>query len=227
MPAAQVWRTAATSLLPTVVVVVAVLTSMAVGLASPTEAGAVGCGGALLVVALAGRFNLTVLKTALYQSLRSTAMILFLVAGATLFTSVFISLGGGRVIQGFILEFASGTQSTLLTVFIMVLAIIIMGTIMDCIATVLILTPLYMPIVTALGLNPIWFGVLFGTALAMGHLTPPFAYSIFYLKTVAENVTTVNLYRGSIPFIFLYIIGLVLIYAFPQLSLWLPNLGGG
>jgi len=224
-PAAQAWRMVATSLLPTVVVVVAVLSTMALGIASPTEAGAVGSVGALVVVALAGRLNLPTLKKALYMSLRSTAMILFLVAGATLFTAVFIKLGGGQAIQNLILGIASGVQSTLLTVVIMVLAIIIMGTIMDCIATMLILTPLYMPIVAALGLNPIWFGVLFSTALAMGHLTPPFAYSIFYLKTVAEGVTTAHLYRGSIPFIFLYILGLVLIYAYPQLSLWLPNLG--
>ena len=226
IPATRLWQMAATSLIPTVFVVVAVLSTMALGIVAPTEAGAIGSGGALLVVALAGRLNLPNLKTALYQSLRATTMIFFLIVGATLLTSVFIRLGGGALIQDFILGLASGTQGTLLTVSIMVLAIIAMGTVFDCLATILILAPIYIPIVTALGLDVVWFGILFCVALAMGHLTPPFAYSVFFLKSVAEGVTTSHLYRGAIPFVLIFIVGVVLVYAFPQLSLWLPNLLG-
>jgi tripartite ATP-independent transporter DctM subunit len=225
VPAAVIWREAASSLLPTIIVVAAVLSTMSLGIVAPTEAGGIGSIGALLVVAFAKKLNLANLKEAIEQSLRSTVMILFLIVGATLFTAVFLRLGGGEPIQTFILGLASGAQGTLLTIVIMILAIIVLGTIMDCLATVLILTPLYMPIITALGLDMVWFGVLFCVALAMGHLTPPFAYSIFYLKTVAEDVTTSHLYRGSFPFVVIYIVGLVFVYAFPQLSLWLPNLG--
>ncbi len=90
----------------------------------------------------------------------------------------------------------------------------------------LILAPIYIPIVTALDLNMVWFGVLFGVALASSHLTPPFAYSVFFLKSVAEGVTTAYLYRGALPFVLIFIVALVIVYAFPQLSLWLPNLLG-
>ena len=227
IPATRLWRMVTTSLLPVLLVVVAVLSTMALGIVAPTEAGAIGAGGALVVVALAGRLNLLTLKTALYQSLRATVMIAFLMVGAALFTGVFFSLGGGWVIRDFLLGLASGTQGTLLVISIMVLAIVVLGTFMDCIATILILTPVYVPIVTTLGLNTVWFGVLFCVALATSHLTPPFAYSIFYLKSVAKDVSTIQMYRGAIPFVLIFIAGIFLVYAFPQLSLWLPNLGGG
>lgn len=227
IPTAKLWRMVATSLLPVLLVVAAVLSTMALGIVTPTEAGAIGSGGALIVVALAGRLNLATLKSAVYQSLRATAMILFLMVGASLFTGVFFLLGGGGVIRDFLLEIASGTQGTLPVVFMMILAIIVMGTIMDCIATILILTPVYVPIVTTMGLDVVWFGVLFCVALATSHLTPPFAYSIFYLKSVAKDVSTTQMYRGAIPFVGIFIMGIFLVYAFPQLSLWLPNLGGG
>lgn len=109
---------------------------------------------------------------------------------------------------------------------ILALSLVVLGTIMDCLATILILTPIYISIVTALDLNIVWFGVLFCVALARSHLTPPFAYSVFFLKSVAEGVTTAHLYRGAIPFVLIFIVALVVVYAFPQLSLWLPNLLG-
>lgn len=227
IPATRVWRLAATSLLPVVLVVAAVLSTMVLGIVTPTQAGGIGAVGALLVVALTGRLNLSTLKTALYQSLRATVMILFLMVGATLFTSAFFMLHGGAVIRDFMLGVVSGAHGTLLPVFLMLLTILILGTIMDCLATILILAPIYAPIAASLGLDMVWFGVLFCATLAMGHLTPPFAYSVFFLKSVAKDVSTIQMYRGAIPFVLIYIVGILIIYAFPQLSLWLPNLGRG
>ncbi len=224
IPAKRLWRMVMTSLLPVLLVVAAVLSTMALGIVAPTEAGAIGAGGALIVVALAGRLNLPTLKSAIYQSIRATVMIAFLMVGAALFTSVFLSLRGGLVIQNFLLGLASGTQSTLLVVSVMILAILVLGAIMDCIATIFILIPICVPVVNALGLDAVWFGVVFCATLATSHLTPPFAYSIFYLKSVAKDVPTIQMYRGAIPFVLIFIVGVFLVYAFPQLSLWLPNL---
>ena len=213
---------AATLLLPTVLIVLGVIGSMFFGIARPLEAAGIGTLGVLLLATLHGRLNLSRLKTSLLYCLRTTSMILFVIVGASLFSGVFVKLGGDKIAQDFILGLTA-SPSTLM--FIMILVIILMGTFVDCVGTILILTPFYLPIIKMFGFDMVWFGVLFCLALGTAHYTPPVSIAVFLLKGVSpEDLPISSMYRGITPFIFLQVIAILIVYSFPQLALFLPGL---
>ncbi len=212
----------ATTLLPPLALILAVLGSIFFGLAAPTEAAAVGGFGAAILCAAYKKLTWANLTETVYLTLRTSSMILLLTVGATVFTGVFLALGGGRLIEGFLLGMALPPAGVLIIVMLMVF---VLGMFVDWIAILLILIPILNPVVRALGFDPLWFAMIVCINLQMSYLTPPFAYSIFYLKGVAPpEVQVVQIYKGAIPFVFLQMIGLTLVIIFPELVTWLPKL---
>lgn len=221
MSASQLIGKLAVKLLPPLVLIMAVLGSIFFGLAAPTEAAAMGGFGAAILCAAYGQFSWTNLKDVVYLTLKASSMILILTVGANVFTGVFLALGGGNVIESLLV--ASQLSPTGILVLVM-LIVFILGMFLDWIAILLILIPVLSPIVKSLGFDPLWFALLVCVNLQTSYLTPPFAYSIFYLKGVAPaGVEVSHIYRGVIPFVILQLIGLTLCIIFPEIITWLPK----
>jgi TRAP-type mannitol/chloroaromatic compound transport system permease large subunit len=189
---------------------------------SPTEASALGAAGAMLVALLYRTLNLTTLRRAVQETLLVTAMVFFVIVGASMFTSMFLYTRGGSIIEQFVLELP---VSRWVILALMMFIIFILGMLIDWIGILFITIPIFLPIATKLGFNPLWFVELIAVNLQMSFLTPPFAYAIFFVKGVAPpEVRTQDIYWGVIPFVLLQALGLVLCVIFPDIILWLPGL---
>jgi tripartite ATP-independent transporter DctM subunit len=212
----------AKSLVPPIVLILAVMGSIFFGLVGPSEAGAMGVLGSLGLIVLAGRMNLEVLTKATTSTLKITTAVLMICLGGQLFTGVFISMGGDVALRKIILGFQFGELGTLI---IMLIIVWLLGFVMDWIALIFILVPIYAPLINTLGIDPLYFAILFCSTLEISNMTPPFAYSAFYLKTIApEDMTMGIIYRGCIPFFFVNTAMVILLLIFPSLILWLPSL---
>ncbi len=216
------FRLVLTSILPTFALIIAVLGSILFGIASPTEAAAVGGVGALVIAAFYRKLTWKNLKDACWSTTKITALIMFIVIGAGVFTTVFMGLGSSDLVINFILGLHAGTLGTIS----LILGIIfILGMFMDWISILLVFVPLSIPIVKSLGIDPLWFGTLFCLVLTISCITPPFAYTTFYLKGIAPpEVTLADIYRGVLPYIPIQVLIVVLVYKFPILCTWLPSL---
>ena len=210
------------SLLPPIFLILAVMGSIFFGLVGPSEAGAMGVLGALILVAINGKFNLETLKKATTGALKITSSVLMIVLAGQLFTGVFIATGGDDALRNIILSFQFGPFGTII---IMLTIIWLLGFVMDYIALIFILVPIFTPLVATLGIDPLYFGILFCSALSISNMTPPFAYSAFYLKTIAPPEITMGvIYRGCVPFFWVNTFMVVLLLIWPQLIMWLPGL---
>ena len=208
------------ALLPPIVLMVAVLGSIFAGIASPTEAAAVGAFGAGILTMIRGRFNLPTLKAVMTETTYLTCMVFIILVGATAFGLVFRGMGGDRVMTRLILEAEMGPHVFLAIVMI---AIFIAGFFIDFIEITFIIVPVVEPIFKHMGVDLLWLGILIALNLQTSFLTPPFGFSLFYLKGVApKNVATTNIYRGIIPFIVIQLLVLGMLLAFPELATWLP-----
>ncbi len=205
------------------VVIFSVLGSIYLGLATPTEAAAVGVLGALISAIASRRFQFQFLSEAATDTLRVTAMILWITIGARAFISVFVATGGADSI----LDFVQTLEASRWFILIAMLGILIfLGLFLDEIGIILLCVPVFLPIVKALGFDPLWFGILFMMTAQMAYITPPFGYTLFYLKGVLPpGIGIGQVYRGVIPFFILQLIVLVLFMCFPDIVLWLPNTG--
>ncbi|MCL4462397.1 MAG: TRAP transporter large permease subunit [Firmicutes bacterium] len=213
-----------TSVVPVSVLILAVLGSIFFGLAAPTEAAGIGAFASLLLAAAYGQLNFKNLKEIAERSVVISCMVYLVMIGASFFTTVFIHLGGGTMITNLVLGLPFPDWGIVLSMFLIVF---VMGAFIDWIGILMIVVPLFSPIAVALGLNPIWFAMMVIVIMQTSFLTPPFAYSIFYLKGIAPpEVQTADIYRGVVPFIILQFIGIGLLAIFPQLILWLPSLMG-
>lgn len=222
IPLRKTLRLGVTSLLPVFFLILAVLGSIFLGLATPTEAAAMGALGSILITAGYRRFNWQTLKNAVYMTVRVTSMVLLVAMGAFIFIGVFTGLGGGKVVEAILLGLPLPPLGILA---IMMFIVIIMGMFMDWVGIVLLIVPLFTPIGMALGFDPIWLALLICINLQIGFLSPPLAIAVFYTKGIApEGVEIADIYRGVLPFIALQIVGLALCMLFPQIILWLPNL---
>lgn len=212
----------ARNLLPPLGMIVAVLGSILGGLASPTEAAALGCVCAVLLTLLYGRFSWRGLYDSLLRTVRVTAMIMAVLLGGTLFTGVFIGGGGINLASTLIDHMALGPWGLIgLLLFILFIA----GFFLDWISIVLIFLPIFIPLVTAAGFDPVWFCVLFLIMIQTSYLTPPLAPAIFYLRAVApKEITMRHMYAGMVPFIGLQVLTLAATLYWPQLVTWLPQL---
>ncbi len=210
------------SLLPPIFLILAVLGSIFFGIVSPSEAGAMGVLGSIILVLLSGNFKMKVLVESITSTLRITSSILFICLAGTLFTGVFMSLNGDKAMATLLKSFNLGTTGMIL---LMLFVIFILGMLMDWIALIYILTPIFGPIVKSLGVDPLFFGILFCLTLQISNITPPFAYSVFYLKTITPpEVTITDLYKGCIPFALVTILVPLLVLLVPKVALWLPGL---
>ncbi|GGE87790.1 TRAP transporter large permease subunit [Stappia taiwanensis] len=203
-------------------VIFSVLGTIYLGLATPTEAAAVGVLGALLSAAVSGRLRIANLSSAATDTLRVTAMILWITIGARAFISVFIATGGADSVLGFV----EGLEASRWVVLLAMLAVLILlGLFLDEIGLILLCVPVFLPIVHTLGFDPLWFGVLFMITAQMAYITPPFGYTLFYLKGVLpEGIGIGQVYRGVIPFFLIQLAVLVLFAVFPDIVTWLPEM---
>jgi tripartite ATP-independent transporter DctM subunit len=201
--------------------VMAVLGSIFAGIASPTEAAAVGAFGATLLTVFQRKFNYQVLKSVMKATTYLTCMVFLILVGATAFGLVFRGMQGDTVLVGFINQANFGPYGFLALVMIL---IFIAGFFIDFIEITFIIIPVVAPIFVHMDINLLWIGILIAVNLQTSFLTPPFGFSLFYLKGVApEGVTTGHIYRGIIPFIIIQLIGLTLIILFQQMATWLPT----
>jgi tripartite ATP-independent transporter DctM subunit len=201
--------------------ILAVLGSIFAGIASPTEAAAVGAGGATLLTVTQGKFSLKILKEVSQETTHLTSMVFIILVGATAFSLVFRGLEGDTYLIELI---ESARLSPTAFLLLVMLAVFIAGFFIDFIEIIFIIVPVVSPIFLALGIDLIWVGILIALNLQTSFLTPPFGFSLFYLKGVAPpQVTTVQLYRGIAPFVIIQIIFLVLVVLFPEIISWFPN----
>ncbi|MEM1095490.1 MAG: TRAP transporter large permease subunit, partial [Bacteroidota bacterium] len=206
-------------MLPPLGLILVVLGSIFAGVATPTEAGALGALGAMLLAALNKRLNLQALKDTMRDTTRLTSMVVFLLIGSTAFALVFRGLNGDLWIEELLTNLPGGVIGLLI---VANLAIFILGFFIDFFEIAFILLPLLVPAALALGVDLVWFGVMIGMNLQTSFLTPPFGFALFYLRGVAPpEVKTTDIYRGALPFIAIQLIGLALIVIFPELVTWL------
>jgi tripartite ATP-independent transporter DctM subunit len=208
-------------LVPPLFLMVAVLGSIFFGIAAPTEAAAMGASGALLLSIFSGRFNFKMLKEVMETTTRLTSMVFIILVGATAFGLAFRGLGGDALIHDFVDQLALPNWA----IFACIMGVVfLLGFFLDYIEIAFIHLPVIAPILSAMGFDPLWYGVLLGINLQTSFLTPPFGFALFYFRGVAPaQVTTGQIYRGIIPFVIIQMIGLLLVAFFPELSTWLPR----
>jgi len=220
-PLAEKLRITATGLLPPLLLVVAVLGSILGGIASPTEAAAVGGAGALLLAIVNRSLSWLAFGQAVMQTLRVTAMIMFILMGGMMFTSVFFALKGMALITGVV--DALNLTPWMLLLCVLALAFIL-GFFLEWISILLIFIPIFTPVLMQMGFDPVWFCILFLLIIQTSYLTPPMAPAIFYLRGIApKEITLRHMYQGMIPFLCIQLLMIVLVAAFPALALWLPG----
>ena len=199
-----------------------VLGSILFGVATPTEAAAIGAVGATLIALLYRRFNWTVLKEASINGMSLTGICVWILIGATVFSNFHMLMGAGRLLSRMTLETGLGPMGVII---LMQLSMLALGCIMDEFIIVLICAPLYTPIAVSLGFDPVWFGILMILNMEIAIQTPPYGFALFYLKGVAPpDVTMLDIYKSIGPFLAIKVVVLVLCMFFPNLVTWLPNL---
>ncbi|WP_022669376.1 TRAP transporter large permease [Desulfospira joergensenii] len=209
------------ALLPPLFLMIAVLGSIFAGIASPTEAASVGAVGATLLTAMHGRFNFQIVKDVMDMTTKLTCMVFIILVGASTLGLVFRGLGGDHLVRGLILALPFGKWGIL---FIVMSIIFIAGFFLDFIEITFIHVPVLAPIMIHLGVDPLWLAILIAVNLQTSFLTPPFGFSLFYLKGVTPpEIETMDIYKGIIPFVIIQIIGLAIICLVPQAVTWLPT----
>jgi tripartite ATP-independent transporter DctM subunit len=204
--------------------ILAVLGSIFAGIASPTEAAAIGAFGATILTLLHGKFNLDTLKDVMKRTTTLTSMAFTILVGATAFGLVFRGMGGDRYLTELITS-ANMTPNHFIA--IVMVMIFIAGFFIDFIEITFIIVPVVAPIFISLNIDLLWVGILIAINLQTSFLTPPFGFSLFYLKGVApEGITTKHIYKGIIPYVAIQLTGLALVIFFPELALWLPKVLG-
>jgi tripartite ATP-independent transporter DctM subunit len=207
-------------MVPPLFLIVAVLGSIFLGIATPTEAGAVGAVGAMLLATLNRRLSLSLVREALESTARLTSMVMFILIGATAFALVFRGLDGDWLVR----ELLVGLPGEQLSFIIFSLTMIfILGFFIDFFEIVFIVVPIFLPAAIFLDIDLLWYGILIALVIQTSFLTPPFGFALFYLRGVTPaTVRTIEMYRGVVPFIIIQVIVVAIIYLLPEFVLWLP-----
>jgi len=210
------------ALIPPALLIIAVLGSILMGIASPTESAAMGSVGAMLLTIINRRMTWKIIIEATRTTTALTCMIFIIFVGATTFGLVFRGLGGDDIVRDFIDQVPYGAYGAL---FMVMGVLFVLGFFLDFIEITFIVIPIIAPIMVDLGFDPVWFAILVAMNLQTSFLTPPFGFSLFYLKGVApDSITTGHLYRGIIPFVVIQLLALAMLIMYPELALWLPGL---
>jgi tripartite ATP-independent transporter DctM subunit len=213
-------RSLASVILP-VLVMLAILGTIFLGVATPTEAASVGALAVVLAVIIRGEFNWTFVKEVSYSTATITGMVLWIMFGASAFVSVYS--GGGGIF--FVQRLLSGSDLSPWTIFIMMNAFVfVLGMFLDPMGIILLCLPIFYPIIQQLGFDPIWFGVIFQVNLCMGYLTPPFGYNLFYMKSLSPETEMKLIYKSVLPFIAIMMFCTVVMIIFPETILFLPKI---
>jgi len=219
---AGLMRDVIVTMIPTLALIVAVLGSILAGIATPTESASVGAVGAMLLAAIRGRLTRVNLRAVMESTATTTSMIFIILIGASVFGLVFRMLGGDDLVGEFMAALPGGKYGAI--VFVMLL-MFVLGFILDTFEIIFIIIPVTAPVLLLMGVDPVWLGVIVAVNLQTSFLTPPFGFSLFYLRSVAPpNVRTGQIYRGAIPFVFLQLVVIGLLIAFPAIVTWLPSL---
>ncbi|MEX2202036.1 MAG: TRAP transporter large permease subunit [Dongiaceae bacterium] len=208
------------ALLPALLLIVAVLGSIIGGIASPTESASVGAVGAMLLSMLNRQFSLRILLEVMRSTMKISSMVFLILLGASVFSLVFRGLGGERIVHDVLSALPGGVDGAVL---IVMLLTFFLGFFLDTFEIIFIVVPITAPVLLGLDVDPIWLGVMFGINLQTSFLTPPFGFSLFYLRGVAPaTITTGNMYLGVAPFVLLQLIAMLILWEFPGLATWLP-----
>jgi len=201
--------------------ILAVLGSIITGIASPTEAAGVGACGALLLAVLGRQLNLDRLKEIMRSTTQVSSMVFMILIGASVFSLIFRGFGGDDVVHQLLNSLPGGKVGALIAV---MLLMFLLGLVLDFIEIVFVVVPIVGPVLLAMGIDPIWLGVMIAVNLQTSFLTPPFGFALFYLRGVAPpDMPTRAIYRGVMPFVFIQLLMLVVLSIWPELVTWLPN----
>ena len=210
------------NLLPPIFLIVTVLGSILTGLATPTEAAGVGAFGATALAVLKGQLSIAKLREVAQSTTKITSMVFLILIGAAVFSLVFRGFGGEEIVEHFFTNLPGGLVGATLLVMVV---IFLLGFILDFIEITFVVVPIVGPVLLAMGVDPVWLGVMIAINLQTSFLTPPFGFALFYLRGVAPaSVETSDMYRGVIPFIALQLLLMIMLSIWPQLATWLPAL---
>lgn len=212
-------------MIPPILLMVAVLGSILLGIATPTEAASVGAMGAIILASIKRAVSVAVLHQVALETTRITSMVYFILVGATIFSAVFRGFGGDQLIEMMLGSIPGGAFGAMLVVMLLVF---LLGFILDFIEITFMVVPLVGPVLLSMGLDPIWLGIMLAINLQTSFLTPPFGFSLFYLRSVAPvTISTGEIYRGVIPFVIIQLMMIILLALVPGLATWLPGVLSG
>jgi len=217
----EIFKMLMASFFPLLIMILAVLGSIVLGLATPTEAAAVGALGGFLLALAYRQFNLTMLKESVYLTAKTTAMVCWLFVGSAIFSAAFALLGGQALVENWVMSLnLTTTQFLILSQVI----IFILGWPLEWTEIIVIFMPIFIPLLDNFGVDPLFFGLLVALNLQTAFLSPPVAMAAFYLKGVSPPHVTLNqIFAGMLPFMGIQVIAIVMLYQFPAIGLWLPS----
>ena len=217
----EIYLEAAKSIIPPITLIVLVLGSILFGVATPTESASVGAIGAAIIALMKGELNFKNLKETSLGTVKLSSFVFVILIGASMFSLVFRGFGGDEMIEHFLGSLPGGLYGALILVMIV---IFLLGFFLDYIEIIFVIVPLVGPILIANGADPLWLGILISLNLQTSFLTPPFGFSLFFLRGVApDEIQTRNMYRGVIPFIGIQILAILIVGFFPEIATWLPD----
>ncbi len=209
-------------IIPPFLLIIAVLGSIVMGIASPTEASGIGALGALLIALMNNKLNLKIISESVRQTAFITSMVFLILIGASIFSLVFRGLGGEELIEAIFRSVPGGLFGSML---LAMLLVFLLGFILDFIEISFVVIPIVGPVLMAMGADPVWLGIMIAVNLQTSFLTPPFGFALFYLRGVADNqISTLSMYKGVMPFIIIQLFLLVLLAIFPKIATFLPNM---
>ena len=217
----EIYIEAAKSVIPPITLIVLVLGSILFGIATPTESASVGAVGAAMIALLKGELNFNNLKETAIGTVKLSSFVFVILIGASMFSLVFRAFGGDEMIEHFLGNLPGGLYAALILVMVV---IFLLGFFLDYIEIIFVIVPLVGPILIANGADPLWLGILISLNLQTSFLTPPFGFSLFFLRGVApDNIQTRNMYKGVIPFIGIQILAILIVGFYPEIATWLPS----
>lgn len=209
------------NVIPPIIVIVIVIGSIYAGIASVTESAALGTFAILIIVLLQRRLTWKGLKTALLSTMKSTSMVVWIMLASSCFTSVYQAMGAGSFLQ----ELLLGIGGKWAIFIVMQLTFFVLGMLLDPTGIIMLTAPIFLPVATSLGFDPVWYGIIFVMNMEMSYLTPPFGFNLFYMKAIVPpEITMVDIYKSILPFVALQALGLIICVIFPQIVLFLPNM---
>ena len=218
----EIYKEAFKSIFPPLILIILVLGSILMGIATPTESASVGAIGAAVIAFFKGELTFQNIKDVSLNTVKLSSFVFVILIGASMFSLVFRGFNGDAMIEHFLGSLPGGLFTALLIVMV---AIFILGFFLDYIEIIFVIVPLVGPILIANGADPLWLGILISLNLQTSFLTPPFGFSLFFLRGVApKEIQTKNIYRGVIPFIGIQVLAIIIVALFPSIATWLPNL---